>query len=209
MIMENQEKKIIHSWMENENHCAVYNDFSIVTGSEKKLLTTITPDTKTFVANGVRYHIEDSLSIERWVFMQQLSIEMGFGVEFDEMLKAWQEQMNFLNKQNFVDAAVQAYNMVKGITKVFQRNPQILRFCSLFINTDDEDRSTITEDIITRKITDWKAEGLNIDGFFEFSLLKVKGLAEGYMSITQSVLKSLENLSQEGQLAADSPLNQE
>ncbi len=204
--MEVEEKVIIHSWKEGENNCVIYNDLSIETSSEKKLLTKISGSTLSFTANGNRYFVEDSLSIERWVFMQQLSIETGFGVEFDEMLKAWQSQVAFLNKQNFVDAAVQAYNMAKGVTKIFQRQPQILKFCALFINTDGEDRGTITEDVITRKVEDWKAEGLEIAGFFEFSLLRVKGLADGYMKTIQSVSDEMDHLSKQGPLkTADGP----
>lgn len=186
-------KEIIHSWKENNKYCAVYEDLSLVTGSETKLLTKIDLQTKSFVANGVRYYIEDTRSIDRWVFEQQLTIEAGFGVEFDEMLRAWKDQKDYLNKQNFVDAAVQAYNMANGITKIFAREPTILKFCALFINTAEEDRRTIDSDMISRKIEDWKAEGLAIEGFFEFSLLRVRGLGEGYMKAIQSVSNLMED----------------
>lgn len=186
-------KEIIHSWKENGKHCAIYSDLSIVTGSEVQLLTKIDMSTKSFTANGTRYYIEDTRSIDRWVFEQQLTIEAGFGVEFDEMLRAWKDQKDYLNKQNFVDAAVQAYNMANGITKIFAREPTILKFCALFINTAEEDRRTIDADMITRKIEDWKAEGLAIEGFFEFSLLRVRGLGEGYMKAIQSVSNLMED----------------
>lgn len=188
-------KEIIHSWKENGKYCAVYADLSLVTGSETKLLTKIDLQTKSFVANGVRYYIEDTRSIDRWVFEQQLTIEAGFGVEFDEMLRAWKDQVTYLNKQDFVNSAVQAYNMANGITKVFAREPTILKFCALFINTAEEDRRTIDSDVISRKIEDWKAEGLAIEGFFEFSLLRVRGLGEGYMKAIQSVSNLTESIS--------------
>lgn len=194
--MENQERKIVHQWKEGDKDCAIYDDGTLVTGSDKQLLNVITSSTVSFIANGTRYFIEEGLSIERWIFMQQLQIEMGFGVEFDEMLQGWKAQYELVNKQKFADAAVQAYNMMNGITKVFQRQPQILRFCALFINTENEDRATITEDTIAKKVEDWKQGNLNIEGFFEFSLLKVKGLAEGYMSVTRSVSDLMENTNQ-------------
>lgn len=187
--------EIIHSWTENGKHCAIYSDLSIVTGSEVKLLTKIDLSTKSFTANGTRYYIEDTRSIDRWVFEQQLTIEAGFGVEFDEMLRAWKDQVTYLNKQDFVNSAVQAYNMANGITKVFAREPTILKFCALFINTAEEDRRTIDSDVISRKIEDWKAEGLAIEGFFEFSLLRVRGLGEGYMKAIQSVSNLTESIS--------------
>lgn len=194
-ILMEDKKEIIHSWKEDGKYCAVYSDLSIVTGSEVKLLTKIDLSTKSFTANGTRYYIEDTRSIDRWVFEQQLTIEAGFGVEFDEMLKAWKDVYGMLNKQNFADSAVTAYNMINGITKLFQREPTILKFCALFINTAEEDRRTIDSDMITRKIEDWKAEGLAIEGFFEFSLLRVRGLGEGYMKAIQSVSNLTDSIS--------------
>lgn len=192
-------KEIIHSWTENGKYCAVYSDLSIETGSDRQLLTKIDQSTKSFTANGTRYYIEDTRSIDRWVFEQQLTIEAGFGVEFDEMLRAWKDVYAMLNKQNFADSAVTAYNMINGITKLFQREPTILKFCALFINTAEEDRRTIDADMISRKIEDWKAEGLAIEGFFEFSLLRVRGLGESYMSAIRSVSTLMDNTDNSGE----------
>ena len=141
--------------------------------------------TKSFMANEVEYFIEDSLSIDRWIYMNELTVQLGFGVEFQEMQRAWADVIEMGNKQRFSDIVVTAYNMVNGISKIYARQPMILKFCSLFINTKDEDRGTINDDVIAEKIEDWKKEGLGIDGFLEFSLLKVKGLAGSLVNVTQ------------------------
>lgn len=143
-----------------------------------------------FWANGKQYFQEENLSIDRWVYMNELQIQLGFGVEYEEMQKSWLEVFNKANEMKFADIAVMAHNMVNGISKVYSRQPMILKFCALFINTEDEDRGVIDEDVINRKIEDWKKEGLGIDGFFVFSLSKVKGLAESYQNTIQAVLAS-------------------
>lgn len=143
------------------------------------------PNAGSFIANEKEYFIEDNLSIDRWIYMQELVVQLGFGVEYQEMQQNWFSVIDMADKQKFAQIVIMAHNMVNGVSKVYSREPMILKFCSLFMNTADEDRGTITEDLISRKIADWKKEGLGIDGFFEFSLLKVKGLAEGFRNATQ------------------------
>lgn len=190
---EPYKQEIIHSWKEDGKYCALYTDNNLKTGSEVKLLKKIDITTKSFIANGTRYYIEDTRSIERWVFEQQLTIEAGFGMEFDELLSEAKKAYNLLNASKPMDCGVTLYNMCNGITKVFEREPTILKFCALFINTAEEDRRTIDSDMISRKIEDWKAEGLAIEGFFEFSLLRIRGLGEGYMKAIQSVSNLMED----------------
>lgn len=157
-----------------ENEEAFFEDF------KTNQLIQIPKDGSGFMANGVQYFIEDQISIDRWIKLQDLQIELGFGVEFEEMQQKWFSVIDMGNKQRFSDIVITAHNMVNGISKVYSRIPQILKFCALFINSKDEDRGIITDDMIEQKVNNWKAEGLGIDGFLEFSLLKVKGLAEGF-----------------------------
>lgn len=154
------------------------------------------PESGNFEANGKTYHIEDTLSIERWIFMNELTIELGFGVEFQEMQKQWLNVLELADKMQFGKIVISAHNMVNGISKVYSRKPMILKFCALFMNTEHEDRGIITEEQISIKIDDWTKEGLGIDGFFVFSLLKVKGLAENFQNVTLSGSEMLEGLLQ-------------
>lgn len=142
---------------------------------------------KCFEANGKTYYMEDELSIDRYITMQGFTIQLGFGVTYEEMQKNWLKQYEYLNAMDFMNASVSAYNMVQGISKIYSNEPMILKYCALYFNTREEDRGTITEEQISAKINDWKKEGLGIDGFFVFSLLKVKGLAENYQSSIQTV----------------------
>lgn len=156
-----------------------------------------------FEANGKKYFVEDTLSIERWIYMQELNIQLGFGVEFADMQKAWLEVRNLANESKFADIVILGHNMVNGISKAYNREPMILKFCALFMNTEEEDRGFINEDQISRKIEDWKAEGLGIDGFFVFSLSKVKGLAESWQKATLDVSETLGGLTSSNQTAND------
>lgn len=146
-------------------------------------LKQIPQDGSTFMANGRNYRVHKDISIDRWIKMQALQIELGFGVEYQEMQSNWLKVVDFANKQKFVDIAVMAHNMTNGVGKLFSREPMILKFCALYINAEGEDTGIITDEMVTEKINDWKAEGFGMEGFFAFSLSKVSGLADNFKSI--------------------------
>lgn len=141
-----------------------------------------------FQANGKTYYIEEKLSIDRWLMMNDLQIQLGFGAEYQEMQQKWFDVIDLGNKLKFSDIVIIAHNMVNGISKVYDRHPMILKFCALYMNTEDEDRGIITDDMINAKIDDWRLEGLGMDGFFIFSLSIANGLAENLQKVTPNVL---------------------
>lgn len=155
---------------------------------------SLDPNASSFTANGKTYHIDKHLSIDRWIRKQELEIELGFGVEFGEMRDNWTKVYNLINDRNgkLADVAVIAYNMSNGIARSFERQPQILKFCALFMNTETEDRRTITDEQIEVKVDDWRKEGLGIDGFFAFSLSLIKDFRDDYVKATENASLNLE-----------------
>lgn len=149
-----------------------------------------------FLANGKIYLIERELSIDRWVKQQEMEIELGFGMTYQELKNNMVKIYNLTNKDGGMlgEIARVSYNSATGISKALERTPQILKFCSLFLNTPDEDRSTITDSQIEAKIADFSKEGYAIDGFFVFALSLITDLAEDYRKVTANVLKQAGNL---------------
>jgi hypothetical protein len=151
------------------------------------------PETGSFVANGVTYYIEEELSIDRWIKYQAIVMELGYDVEYEGVQMKLREAWDMLRQSDFANSAVCLYNLMNGIAKMHHRNPVILKFCALFFNTANEDRGMINDDQIGQKIEDWKKEGLGIDGFFVFALLKVKGLAENYKKASQKLTEAAQS----------------
>lgn len=139
-----------------------------------------------FVANGKTYYIESGLSISRFCEYQILEKEAAFATTFSSMFKELRAIYDLMNGVNFVAAAVKLDNLMSGITKLQEKEPTLLKIAALFINTEDEDRATITEDQITRKIQDWQE--YNVTDFFSFALSTIKGFTELYSSATQNTL---------------------
>lgn len=141
---------------------------------------------QSFVANGTTYYIESGLSIERFCEYQILEKEAGFGLSFKKIFENLKDLHGLMNNMKFVEAAVKLDNMMTGVAKLEEREPTLLKICALFINAKDEDRTTINNDTIVKKIEDWKKE-YDVRDFFTLALNMVDGFLEIYANATQII----------------------
>lgn len=143
--------------------------------------------TKTsFEANGITYHIETALSIERFCEYQILEKEAGMGLSFKKLFEGLKDLWELMNNIQFAEAAVKLDNMMRGIAKLEEREPTLLKICALFINAEGEDKTKINGDMITKKINDWKTE-YDVKDFFTLALNTVDGFLEIYANATQII----------------------
>jgi len=151
-----------------------------------------------FTANGTKYYIHKSLTVERYKAFQKMQIELGFGVGFAAVYEGMAKAYGLLNKQQFADAAVVLHNMMNSIKGLDEREHPALILCALFINKEGEDLNVVDDGVIMSKIEDWKAEGIPADFFFGFC----QNLIQDYMKIlkeleeggVQEILKRLDIL---------------
>lgn len=148
-------------------------------------------ETGKFTANDVNYTVSQYLSIERYCEFQILEKELAYGTSFEAMYRNLDRAEQELNKTHFVDAAVLLADIKRGILKVQEREPVVLKICALFINADGEDLTKITADMIELKIHNWKVEGLSMNDFFTVAASSVNGFLGIYQSVTQSILAVL------------------
>lgn len=144
-------------------------------------------ETGAFTANGTKYQIEQALSIERYCELQILEKEMAFGGSFRSVFDRLKEVHTAMNKTNFVGAAVIVDSMLRGISKLEEREPAVVKICALFINYEGEDRTKWSNDISLKKINDWKAEGMDMKDFFTVAANSVHGFLEAYNKVTQAI----------------------
>ena len=154
-------------------------------------LKRINMETGKFTANGVDYAVNQYLSIERYCEFQILEKELGYGFSFAEIYKNLDHVEQLLNKTQFVPAAVMINNIKQGVVKVQEREPVMLKMCTLFINYEGEDIRTFTNDMIDKKITDWKAEGIAMNDFFTVALNSINGFFAIYQNITRNITEIL------------------
>lgn len=142
-----------------------------------------------FTANGTVYRIETSFSIERYCEYQKLEKELAFGTSFSGMYVNLKKMYDLLNSTKFVETSVVLNNLMNGMSKIEEREPTMLKLCALFINTENEDRTVVNNDVMEKKIADWKAEGIDVRDFFSLALNTMDGFIAAYKSLTQSILE--------------------
>lgn len=140
-----------------------------------------------FMANGKEYFIQTHLSIARFCEFQILEKEVGFSMTFAKVFKEINEITEIMNEAKFVDCAVRLDNLRRGVAKLEDKEPSVLKLCTLFINTIDEDPSFWNNDLMTVKIEDWKAEGIDIQDFFQFALSTLNGFTDIFNKMSNRV----------------------
>lgn len=144
-----------------------------------------------FTANGKRYFIEREISAERFAKMQEFEIEMSFGVTYEAMDNTLLEVYNLIQEGGRIaDVAVIVHQAREGIQDIVNREQPILKYCTCFINRENEDRRRFDENIMADKIKDWEEEGMNHLDFFPLAVNSVRGLKENFKLSIQDTSKS-------------------
>lgn len=153
-------------------------------------------------ANGKNYKLITELTIERFKKLDEMEVEFFYGFDMKGMFEKLKETFEYLNKGKVADASVRIHNLMKGIAdKVDKREPIMLRMCSLFLITEDEDITTWSEDLCKQKVEDWQKEGYAMNDFFSLVATSVPGYLESYEEIIQNT--SEKNPVEEGKEATN------
>lgn len=135
-----------------------------------------------FMANGKEYFVTTALSVSRFCEFQILEKEVGFSMSFKNIFTEINECCELFDSSNnfgdFAKARMRLENLRRGVAKLEEKEPTVLKICTLFINTQNEDPSKWNNDLMTVKIEDWKAEGIAIEDFFSFALNTVNGFTD-------------------------------
>jgi hypothetical protein len=140
------------------------------------------PDNATeFEANGKTYRKANSLSFNRYGWMEQLQVKLGFGRDPHEMFKSEAEAFGLLNKMKFAEAAVHINNNMSGLAAIAEREPHpIFKMFALFWNYEGENVGTMTDDLMAEKMVDFDASGIDSAFFFRSAMVNVPGLLAAY-----------------------------
>ena len=161
----------------------------------RKEIKTIDPTQTSFEANGKTYYRE-TMSVSRWRLWLKLHVKLGYALTFDELFGKFKQIYNCCNKPEPEPgmACVLAYNTMERIKDVGgdERIPETLAICALFWNTKDEDRSTITDEMIADKVRDWEAEAIDAGFFLTYALSTIPNFIPIYKSISQNTSEKME-----------------
>jgi hypothetical protein len=147
-------------------------------------LKKLSPDTVQIPANGKIYILEtDGLSIERFWAYQKYELECGFDIGYSGIYGALNSAIADLQKPMLVDAGVTLVNARDGMKKTMtDKYIPSVNLCSLFLNTKDEDRRWINDEMLAAKQKDFEEEGIASD----FFLVLAKKLIRNYRQISET-----------------------
>lgn len=143
----------------------------------------ITPQTETFEANGKKYFIAKSVSIERYEQYEKIQPLLTFGVDFKSVFANVRKAWDYLDAGKRNDAAVVLHNIMSAIAEIEKEervHPGLL-IAALFINREGEDVARYDKNICLEKINDWRAEGYDMDSFFLLALNSIQGFKKTYI----------------------------
>jgi len=145
-----------------------------------------------FVANGKKYFLEPEISIERYKMMNKLELEIGYSTTFKKHYKGLNDLYALLNNMKLVDASIKLRDVMESMNRMDDQNNHhpILKYCTLILNTKDEDRRAVDEKVMAEKIEDWEKSGIPISCFFVVVLHSVNGLLESYKEIIQKTFQN-------------------
>lgn len=143
-----------------------------------------------FTANGKEYRVVEELTIGRFEHLDLLEAEFFYGFDMKGLFDRLKEGFEKVNKNKLGDVAVLLHNLMKGVAdKVDKRKPVMLRICSLFLITGDEDTTTWSEELANKKIEDWQKEGYSMSDFFTLAANFLPGFMAAYKESTQDILE--------------------
>lgn len=151
-----------------------------------------------FVANGKTYFLEPQISLERFRAMSQYEIEISFATSFKKHWEDLKELRAMLNEARFVDSAVRLRDIMEGLHRIqdARNHHPIMWYCTLILNTDNEDRRAVDEKVMDEKIRDWEREGIPISCFFELVLHTVNGLPGSLRDVILSTSEKIQTKSE-------------
>jgi hypothetical protein len=139
--------------------------------------------------SGKKYQTESSLSVERFTQFQVFEKELAYGLSLKGLAEKLQKLMNLVDKMKFAQAAILISDLQRGVSKLYERQPVIMKIAALYINSEDEDRGVFNQDIIDAKLRDWA--DYDIRDFFAVATRSVSGLIEIYESVSLNILETL------------------
>jgi hypothetical protein len=131
----------------------------------------------------------ERISTGRWAEYEIQSLELSFGADF----KTFYTKIVRINKtltdgNNILQAINQAVTLLKELiisigNYADSPTPRIIKFCSLFCISDDEDITTHTADVVQAKYEDWSH--IPIADFFLLASEAIPSFRSIYRGILQ------------------------
>lgn len=153
---------------------------------------TVDINATSFEANGKTYHKANSVSFQRWGWMERTQVELMYGRTPKEVFDSQKQAFDLLNKGKLAEAAVAIDGSMRGIAQVADgRLHAAFRLMLLFWNYEGEDVSIMTDELMEEKVEDMEASGIDVQFFFGQAFSNVPGLPDALKQLMGGSSKDL------------------
>ncbi len=130
-------------------------------------LARLTETQRTFEANGKRYVIHESTTVEGFQVLEELRIRSATGDTAAGLLAQLQEAYKRQNEGKFADASVLLYNAIDAAEKhAERRRHSLLLQLTIFARPEGVDVREWSEETADAWIEDWQTEGIDVADLF-------------------------------------------
>jgi hypothetical protein len=149
-------------------------------------LRKIIPGSKEFYGiSGKKYFIETGINRKRYRMFKEAQIKLGYGFDFKGLFDIFEAIYEAVPNNRTNDIAVHARDGMQAVADVMDgREEPIIEICALFINTEDEDRTIMNDEIIRAKAEDWN--DIEMESFFLLALSFIPNFADVYKRLSQA-----------------------
>ena len=146
-----------------------------------------------FEANGKKYFVKQSLSVERFRWFEKYQVDFGFGRTYKSIADSLKKAIELGNKGKGIEAWNIVLNLMRSVGDGLEkRTNNAMLICALFIVTEDEDVTKWDEQQQIEKINDWNTEGYDVNSFFQLAA----NLVQGFIDDLEEILQGTSDLAQ-------------
>ncbi len=154
-------------------------------------------DSTEFTANGIKYFVKQSLSVERFRWFEKYQIDFGFGRTYKSIADSLKKAVELGNKGKGIEAWNIILNLISAIGDGLEkRTNNAMLLCALFIVSEDEDLTKWDEQEQLIKIKNWNDEGYDVNSFFQLAANLVHGFIDDLEATLPDTSEVIEKASQ-------------
>ncbi len=157
-----------------------------------------------FEANGKRFLVHTSLTLDGYIILEDLSLSMAAGTTPRDLLKGLRKAYAAQNAGTLADASRLMYDAIGLGARLQSGEPPVwLEALTLFVRPEGADLTTWDRTEALLWIEDWTAEGIATDSLFTLA----SGCSEAFAAaFLPPFLTSSGNTGEEAESESDQPL---
>lgn len=160
--------------------------------TKQPITELITLDWNDIATNGLKgqsgkvYRIETKLNFDRYALLQELIIELEYGIGLKATYAELSKIAAEFNSSKMMDGMIRLHKLQTNFYQTITRKDVAARIASLFLCFEGEDLGDTSEALIESKLTDWRQ--YEFIGFFTLCNSFISGFRENLQDASQSGL---------------------